>query len=468
VIPTLPDLLQQAGRLRFADAAAEKRYENDRFAAAVMQERVTMACCALVTTGLGLYEAWFTSMYRFEGLVMFLHVVRLHVVMPMWLGLFLLTFWRGFPQWMNAANATVTTLSCWGHSVMVWRTARANPNLDLVNALTGATILVLIVAIFTLPMRFRSLVLTVLLSVAGPIVFFYVTLGAAGGHTYNLRTSAASLALVGALIIMGGWFREKADRRLFAQREHARALADELALANTELARINAEKNEFMAIAAHDLRAPLATVRGLLELMADGRIATEPERNRAVRVMHEQSERMLALVTDYLSVHAAENGGIPVRLARLDLSAVAIAARDRHVPLARTKAQHLEAHEPPQPIWVTADGGLLHQIADNFVTNALKFSPPSAGVRIEVQVAEVVRRARLVVIDSGPGISAIDQARLFRKFGRAGTRPTGGEPSTGLGLAVTKRLAEAMGGQVGCASRAGAGATFWVEVALAD
>jgi len=68
------------------------------------------------------------------------------------------------------------------------------------------------------------------------------------------------------------------------------------------------------------------------------------------------------------------------------------------------------------------------------------------------------------VLDRGPGLAPEEQAQLFRKFGRASTRPTGGESSHGLGLAVAKRLAEAMGGSVGCDSEAGSGAAFWIEL----
>jgi signal transduction histidine kinase len=115
--------------------------------------------------------------------------------------------------------------------------------------------------------------------------------------------------------------------------------------------------------------------------------------------------------------------------------------------------------------WIEADAALLAQVADNFVSNAIKFSPAGTAVRIEVQTADGHPWARLAVIDRGPGIAADEQANLFRKFGRASTRPTAGETSHGLGLAVAKRLAEAMGGSVGCESEAGAGATFWVELA---
>jgi signal transduction histidine kinase len=85
-------------------------------------------------------------------------------------------------------------------------------------------------------------------------------------------------------------------------------------------------------------------------------------------------------------------------------------------------------------------------------------------VRLDLAEAKAAGRVRVDVIDAGPGISETDRAKLFRKYQGSGARPTGGESSHGLGLVVAKRVAEAMGGQVGCDSDPGAGATFWVSL----
>lgn len=470
----LDELLGQARRLRFAEAAMEARYEEDRFASAMIRERVTMAACALTAAALGLFEAHGGGLYDYPGLAMTSHVIRFYGVIPLWLGLCLATFWRGFPRWAGPANGLVTVLSCWGFSFIVWHLLRAMPGRHLTNSLVGTTILVLIVAVLMLPMRFPTLVATVVLALGGTLGFFQVTLGGDPVHVANVRGAFLGLPLVTLLVLLGGWFREAADRRLFAQREHARRLAAELAAANAGLARLNAEKNEFMAIAAHDLRAPLATVRGFAELLRDGRLPGEEQRRLALGEIHGQTTRMLGLVTDYLGTHAAENATLPVRRERIDLVAHARAACARHEPAAHAKRQSLAAPPGPSAVWALADPALLAQVADNFVTNALKFSPPGASIRLEV--AQRDRVGRLAVVDSGPGIAVEDQAGLFKQFGRARSRPTGGEASHGLGLAVAKRLAEAMGGRVECespvnataADEAGPGARFWIELPAAE
>lgn len=269
-------------------------------------------------------------------------------------------------------------------------------------------------------------------------------------------TVVAGIVLV---LIAVTWARERLQRVSFAQREQLEAM-------NAELARMNVEKNEFMAIAAHDLRAPLALVGGVAgQLKAKAGTA---EAGEGAALIEAQAGRMLTLVNDYLGAHAAESGAVPVRRERLQLGEAAREAARRHGPAAAAKGQMIEVGGDDVATWVEADAALLGQVVDNFVSNAVKFSPVGAAVRLEVQTAAGHPRARLAVIDRGPGIAADEQANLFRKFGRAATRPTAGETSFGLGLAVAKRLAEAMGGSVGCESTAGAGATFWVELTRAD
>jgi signal transduction histidine kinase len=103
----------------------------------------------------------------------------------------------------------------------------------------------------------------------------------------------------------------------------------------------------------------------------------------------------------------------------------------------------------------------MHQVLDNLISNAIKYSPPMTHIDIRlVQMAETVR---CEIQDEGPGLSEKDQQKLFGKFARLTTQPTGGEHSTGLGLFIVKKLVTAMNGKVWCESELGKGATFVVE-----
>ena len=101
---------------------------------------------------------------------------------------------------------------------------------------------------------------------------------------------------------------------------------------------------------------------------------------------------------------------------------------------------------------------------DNLISNAIKFSPAASTVYIRAKPIE--EGWRLEVQDQGPGLSDEDKQRLFQHFARLSARPTGGEQSTGLGLAITRRIVEAHGGTIGVNSTPGKGATFWVKLPL--
>ena len=106
-----------------------------------------------------------------------------------------------------------------------------------------------------------------------------------------------------------------------------------------------------------------------------------------------------------------------------------------------------------------ADPHRLRQVIDNLISNAIKFSPPGSTVQVSAQ--RMPSGWRINVQDEGPGVTPSDRERLFQDFARLSARPTGGEKSTGLGLAITRRVVEAHNGQIGVDSEPGHGANFW-------
>ncbi|MFZ6002154.1 MAG: sensor histidine kinase, partial [Bacteroidota bacterium] len=111
---------------------------------------------------------------------------------------------------------------------------------------------------------------------------------------------------------------------------------------------------------------------------------------------------------------------------------------------------------------VFGDSLFLIQVFENLISNALKFS--EKGKQVEVEISSSDSQVRVVVKDQGPGLTAEDQALLFKKFQRLSTHPTDGEKSTGLGLSIVKKYVELMGGRVWCESEQGHGASFIVEI----
>ncbi len=270
-------------------------------------------------------------------------------------------------------------------------------------------------------------------------------------------TAAGYLSLTLFMSALGLGFER--GRRISLAKLHA--ALDALSTANVRLRELDRERAEFLGIAAHDLRSPLSTIVGFAQLV--GRYdpkATETQRDHMETIIR-ASGHMLELLNRFLSIRAIEEGRLELRLEACDLHGAAMLVVDGYRQKAREKSLSL-SFEPAagtHPL-VTADQQSLQQIVDNLVSNAIKFSPRDRPITVRVRLAEADGTATVEVQDAGPGLSEEDQRELYGKFARLSARPTGGEMSSGLGLSIVKRLAEAMGGQLECRSRLGEGATF--------
>jgi len=230
------------------------------------------------------------------------------------------------------------------------------------------------------------------------------------------------------------------------------------------LEEVNAEKDEFMTIAAHDLKNPLGLVKSMLQtLIKHGPTLSRDDVVDLCNDMYTSIERMQSLVHTFLDVSRSVDD--PSRLRRADINVGAI--------VMRTTARYLQSAEKknitlntPEYVEVTAhaDPAALEEIIDNLVSNAVKFCPPGSTICVSVQQNDgnVCTHVR----DDGPGLSAEDQTKLFTKYGQLSPKPTAGEDSSGLGLYLSLRLAERMGGSITCTSTKGEGCDF--EVCLPE
>ncbi|MBN1201875.1 MAG: GAF domain-containing sensor histidine kinase [Anaerolineae bacterium] len=229
---------------------------------------------------------------------------------------------------------------------------------------------------------------------------------------------------------------------------------------NSELRRLNDLKNTFLGIAAHDLRSPLSLIQTALIFLLDPNIAlSDDERQGIMREVAQQSRYMLDLLDDLLDVTRIEAGKLELKPKAINLAMFLDETIARQARLAANKGTQVILVQPVPAGDVMADPVRLRQVIDNLVSNAVKYSPPGSTVRVGVK--QTTFGWRISVQDEGPGIDPNDRERLFQDFARLSARPTGGEKSTGLGLAITRRVVEAHGGQIDVDSEPGSGATFW-------
>jgi signal transduction histidine kinase len=235
---------------------------------------------------------------------------------------------------------------------------------------------------------------------------------------------------------------------------------------NARLKKLDAEKNEFLGVAAHDLKNPLNIVMGFAEMIANGRNGGSQRDQEDARYIIEAAERMITLITQLLDVNAIEQGRFPLELEVCDLGKISGQVAASYANAANRKRISLFAAGPIMPAWVLADSKAAYRILDNLLSNAIKYSPPGGDVFVRMRNSPdgVIWEVQ----DHGAGLSEADQAKLFQKFTKLSARPTGGESSTGLGLSIVKMLAVQMGGTVGCQSTKGEGATFLLRLPAAE
>jgi PAS domain S-box-containing protein len=234
---------------------------------------------------------------------------------------------------------------------------------------------------------------------------------------------------------------------------------------NAELRTLDTMKDEFIALVSHELRTPLTSIRGYLELVLDGSIGgLTDEQEHFLSVVVRNAERLQSLVGDLLFIAQIEAGRLQLAREEVDLVRIAEESIETGGPLASAKGIELALVADPVAT-LEGDRGRLGQLLDNFVSNAIKFTPD--GGRVHVRLGQEGDCAVLEVADTGIGIPAGEQERLFERFFRSSTATAQAIQGTGLGLTISKAIAEAHGGRITFTSAENEGTTFRIELPLA-
>lgn len=244
---------------------------------------------------------------------------------------------------------------------------------------------------------------------------------------------------------------------LITNNQKSRRINKELAHRNKQLDELVMEKDTWMNLMAHDLKAPLNSIKGLL------RIVENPETPHETRLkvfghINKAIDKGTELISQLLELAQVESDEFQVNVQPTLLNTLLEDVRESFSSVASTKQISLKMEMPDREVQLQTDPMIVQRIMENFLSNAIKFSPFEREVLLGLEQGK--EAVLLRITDQGPGLSPEDQQNLFQKFRKLSAKPTAGESSTGLGLSIVKELANKLNAEIIIESKLGEGSTF--------
>jgi len=307
------------------------------------------------------------------------------------------------------------------------------------------------------------------LAFLGILLFFcaVLVLGYFIAHVYFTRAAAGRLSARGdkAFILAERYMAQVALARseLAARNRRLEVLTEKLDLSGQELARLNEMKSKFLSMVVHDVRSPLAAIKGFSQML--GRKMTGEREKAQFSNIVQSTDQLNSLISDLTDLAMIEAGKLSVALQPFDL---ALIGQD-HVPGLQVRSAETDVSllyaPPPAPVMVNGDRFRLGQVLMNLVTNALKFTP--AGGTVEVSIVNEGGRAAVYVKDSGIGVHPSEVKKIFEKFYQAKHQKDEKlrKKGWGLGLSIAVEIIRAHGGEITAVSAGlGKGSTFYYKI----
>jgi len=258
--------------------------------------------------------------------------------------------------------------------------------------------------------------------------------------------------------------RDITERKLLDQALNETNIKLESAKSIAEKA--NLAKSDFLSSMSHELRSPLNAILGFAQLIESGSPPLTPRQKSNIDQILLAGWYLLDLINEILDLALIESGKLLLSLEPMSLNEVMSDCQAMIEPQAQKSGIHLTFPQFDSPYFVKADRTRVKQILINLLSNSIKYNRASGTVVVNYS-ANTADRIRISITDTGEGLSVENLAQLFQPFNRLG-REAGTEEGTGIGLVVSKRLVELMGGAIGAESTVGKGSVFWIELILTD
>lgn len=234
--------------------------------------------------------------------------------------------------------------------------------------------------------------------------------------------------------------RRVAERELQAAYQRERDMV-------AELTQLDRNKADFMSMVSHELRTPLTSIIGYLDLMTAGHGGDLSERHLdMLGVVERNAHRLLDLIDDIVTLDRLESGRVPLKSGPIEVAQVVNQVVAAVAPLAAAREQRLTADVRPMSGGLVGDAEQIERVLLNLASNAVKFTPKGGAVHVVADGDD--DEARITVVDTGMGIPADEQPRLFTRFFRSSTARSAAVPGTGLGLVIARSIVDAHGGSI--------------------
>ena len=284
---------------------------------------------------------------------------------------------------------------------------------------------------------------------------------ARGGDEFPIADSCAPIRersgkVVGAVLVFRDVSNDHANQRALHQKNV------ELLAATAVAEKANLAKSEFLSSMSHELRSPLNAILGFAQLMESDPVMPTAAQSLGISQILKAGWHLLTLINEILDLARVESGQVPLSKEPVSLGEVLAECHDMLAPQAQLRGIELIFPQITVPSFVRADRTRLKQVLINLLFNAIKYNTANGTVTVTYGLP-TPESARVTIEDTGAGLSPAQVGQLFQAFNRLG-QESGGVEGTGIGLVVSKRLVELMGGTIGVESTPGQGSRFWFEL----